>query len=562
MGKIKKILTTFVVLISIFTLTLTKVDAATGTVTMSANKTQIVVGNTVTFTVKVSASTYLGAFQYNLSYDSSMLTLTSGDASGAPVFTGTEKSKTYTFTFKALKSGTATVKFNISGGYTFGEETLTFSSPSKSVKIITQSQLEASYSSNNNLSSLGVEGYTLSPSFQASVTSYTVNLPANTEAIKITGKKADSTASVEGLGTVTVEDGTNTIKIEVTAQNGKSKTYTITAIVEELDPIYVTVDNNQYTIIRKAKLLTSPNSDFIESTTTINENEIPTLYNEKANITLVGLKDTEGNSELYMYNQENNQYTKYNQYLFSGLNVYIEDKEIENYVKKEELTIDDKTISVYTIENDAYYYFYAINLENGKEAIYRYDTEENTLQRYIEQEEIITEPEIEAEDKQLYQYIIIGLLAFIFLTYIIILINLLCKGKKKKKKKQQIRKLESEEITEIKEPEINEEPEEPTEIEEPEEEIIEEEQLEEETKEIELTSELDDEIIVITEKKSNQVTEKEKKKLRRDSEEELIRISESNPTETNELAETLEKLLTSETKDTKTKKKKKTTKKD
>ena len=55
MGKFKKILATFVILISIFTLTTIKVNAATGTATITVNKTQIVVGNEVKFTVTIKA---------------------------------------------------------------------------------------------------------------------------------------------------------------------------------------------------------------------------------------------------------------------------------------------------------------------------------------------------------------------------------------------------------------------------------------------------------------------------------------------------------------------------
>ena len=392
MGKIKKIISTFVVIISIFTLSIIKVDAATGTLSISSNKSTVVVGDTVTFTVKVSSPKAMVALQYEMDYNESMLRLTSGTAADAPVFSGNGKTSiTYTYKFQAKKSGTASIKFTAVGATMVGDEEVKFTSKSKSVKIITQEQLEASYSKNNNLSSLGVTGYSLSPKFAPSVTSYTVLLPANTEKITITGKKADSSASIEGLGTKTVVDGSNTIKIKVTAENGSTKTYTINAVVEELNPINVTLNDNEYTVIRKAKLLENPNSSFIESTTTINNETVPSLLNEKANITLVGLKNLEGNIELYIYNETENTYTKYNQHSFTNLTLYIEDKELETYSKKEEITIDEKTFNVYTIKNDStYYYFYAVNLETGIESIYRYEKDENTVQKYVEiKEEII-----------------------------------------------------------------------------------------------------------------------------------------------------------------------------
>lgn len=551
MGKKKNILSIFILLIGIFTLSITKVDAATGTVTISSNKSQVVVGNTVTYTVKVSSSQPLGVFQYHISYDSSMLSLTSGESSGAPVFTGSEKSKTYTFKFKAKKAGTATVKFNVSGGYTFNQETLSLASKSKSVKIITQEQLEASYSKNNNLSKLGVEGYDLSPSFSSSVTSYTVNLPANTESIKVTGTKADSSASVEGLGTKSVEDGSNTIKIVVTAENGSTKTYTINAIVEELDPITVTVEDKEYTVVRKAKLLETPSSDFVASTTKLNDFDVPTLFNEKANIVLVGLKDSEGNITLFIY--ENNTYTKYNQYTFDKVTLHILDKEIKDYVKTEDIELvdtnivaipktDNDKITTYILKDDKYNYFYAINLENGKENIYRFDKEENTVQRheFVEEKPIV----VTEEDKATYQYIIIGLLAFIFLTYFIILINLLFKGNKKKPKDNK-KELE---VVQIKEEELS----------------VEEQEIHEEIERIG-TQEL--QLRDLQKNKDAKVSSLEKEKYKKEAEEELNRINQENTSDNTELNNLVNDLFETEPEEKKTKsknkgKKKKKNKKD
>lgn len=552
MGKRKNILSIFILLIGIFTISITKVDAATGSISITTNKSTVVVGDSVKFTVTVNSPKNMAALQYDISYNSAMLNLTSGNSSDAPVFSGDGiKKKTYTFTFKAKKSGTAALTFNAVGATMVGEEEIKFTSKSKSVKIITQEQLEASYSKNNNLSKLGVEGYTLSPSFSPSITSYTVNLPANTETIKVTGTKADSSASVEGLGTKSVEDGSNTIKIVVTAENGSTKTYTINAIVEELDPINVTVDDKEYTVVRKAKLLEAPSSDFIASTTKLNDHDIPTLFNEKANMTLVGLKDSEGNINLFIY--KNNTYTKYNQYTFDKVTLHILDKEITDYVKKEDIELintnivsipktDNNKITTYILKDDKYNYFYAINLENGKENIYRFDKEENTVQRhkFVEEQPIV----VTEEDKTTYQYIIIGLLAFIFLTYLIILINLLTKGNKKKVKDNK-KELE---VVQIKEEELS----------------VEEQEIHEEIERIG-TQEL--QLRDLQKNKDAKVSSLEKEKYKKEAEEELNRINQENTKDNTELNELVNELFDNETEEKKTKtkpkgKKKKKNKKD
>ena len=155
MGKFKKILSTFVIMLIIIVTSTLKVEAASGTITIKAKQTQVVVGNTITYTVNVTSSDYMAALQYDISYDKTMMTLTSGSTSDAPVFSGNGvKTKTYTFKFKAKKTGTAKLTFNAVGAtMSTPSKEIKFSSKTSSVKIITQAQLEASYSKNNNLSS-------------------------------------------------------------------------------------------------------------------------------------------------------------------------------------------------------------------------------------------------------------------------------------------------------------------------------------------------------------------------------------------------------------------------
>src|SRR6185437_5806856 len=94
-------------------------------------------------------------------------------------------------------------------------------------------------STNDNLANLRVNGYTLSPSFNAAITSYTSTVPNTTASVKITPTTSDPAATVTVNGT-TVTSGTasgaialnvgdNTITTVVTAQDlTTTKTYTIT----------------------------------------------------------------------------------------------------------------------------------------------------------------------------------------------------------------------------------------------------------------------------------------------------------------------------------------------
>lgn len=83
-------------------------------------------------------------------------------------------------------------------------------------------------SSNNYLKSLKLsEG---SISFNKKTTKYTINVAEETESITITATAEHAKAKVSGTGKLNIEKGTNTKKIEVTAEDGSVRTYTLTII--------------------------------------------------------------------------------------------------------------------------------------------------------------------------------------------------------------------------------------------------------------------------------------------------------------------------------------------
>jgi hypothetical protein len=84
-------------------------------------------------------------------------------------------------------------------------------------------------SSNANLASLSVSGYSIAPTFTAANTSYTLTVSNSVSSITINATKADSKAkSVTGMGAKSLNVGSNPYNIVVTAENNSTKTYTIT----------------------------------------------------------------------------------------------------------------------------------------------------------------------------------------------------------------------------------------------------------------------------------------------------------------------------------------------
>ncbi len=82
-------------------------------------------------------------------------------------------------------------------------------------------------SPNNKLSTLGVDGFTLSPSFNRDTESYDVSVHSSVGSVVLRASTVDSNAQVRGVGTVSLNASVTEVKVDVTAQNGTVRTYTV-----------------------------------------------------------------------------------------------------------------------------------------------------------------------------------------------------------------------------------------------------------------------------------------------------------------------------------------------
>ena len=104
----------------------------------------------------------------------------------------------------------------------------------------------ATKSNNNNLNALSITNVSLNPAFNSSITTYNSTVDYGVNSVEVSATKAHEKATVTGCGKVNLNVGTNTIKVEVTAEDGSKKTYTITITRKEeikIDPSKVTPDN-------------------------------------------------------------------------------------------------------------------------------------------------------------------------------------------------------------------------------------------------------------------------------------------------------------------------------
>lgn len=412
------------------------VSAASGKISVTGTSSAVV-GNRVTVTVTLSSSTGIGSWEMALNYDKSYLQLVSSTAefggtsmSASAQTSSGVKSKSYTFVFKTLKKGSTRVSVSSYLAYAMDESEISLTSSSKTIKIMTQEELEATYSKNNNLKSISVsvgeDTYELEPIFDSSTLEYTVVVPTGTTLVHVSATRSDSTASVDGDGDIEVTEGLNTVPIVVTAQNGDEKTYTLIINVEDQNPIEVVKDGVTYTVVKSDTLLTAP-ATYTATTVDINGFEIPAFVNDAIDYTLVGLKDEKGNISLYRY--LDGEYYVYNEFNSKSYTlVPTEFKEELDYIKTT-VEINGVLVTAYQYSEDSNLYIInAINLENGEEKYYLYDPSSGAT--ILFDESFIDETNQTIEN---YTYVILAFAGALFLMLILIF-GLLHSTKKKQKK--------------------------------------------------------------------------------------------------------------------------------
>ena len=102
-------------------------------------------------------------------------------------------------------------------------------------RYITQNSVVDTRSSNNYLSSLSVEGYEISPAFNADTNNYTMNVKSDVSELKLSAIPADNNSKVVVDGNLDLVSGDNNVTVTVTAENGYKRVYTI-VVTKEKDP--------------------------------------------------------------------------------------------------------------------------------------------------------------------------------------------------------------------------------------------------------------------------------------------------------------------------------------
>lgn len=395
---------------------------------IAVSNNSIVNGNSVTATVTLKET---------MAWDIKITS--SGNTSGCTksFVDVVDSDRTTKLSVTCKSNGIGSITFKMSGAISNSKREKVNISGSKTVKVVKPREK----SNNNNLKSLSVEGYSISPSFNKNTLEYTVNLESNIEKIKINATKEDGYANVSGTGEKEVQEGENKFEITVTSETGKSKVYTVNAIVKDSNPIVKKIDGKNYTIIKRVSALTKP-EDFEQTSVIMNEIEIPAFYNEKTKIMLVGLKDEEGNIYLYKYEDNTDNYTKYEVLTSKQMTVIFKEPnvEVDGYTKTK-IIINDQEYNVYkNTENKNYVLIYGTLLETGESNWYLYNIEENSIQTYMGDfiDNIKTTFEKEKEE---YKIVLLGLAGLSILLLLVIIIQMISRSKLRKKYIKKIQSL-------------------------------------------------------------------------------------------------------------------------
>lgn len=200
----------YLILIAIMML-IPQVVFASPTASISASSSSIERGKAVTVTVTVSDTA-----AWNLKISGSGAATCSTKVADV---TSDGKSTTKKFTLSCTSTTEGVITFVVTGDITSG------SGESRDISLTKEVYVTKPKSADNSLSSLSVDGVSV-PGFNSATTTYTLTKKYGAS-VNISATPTDSKAKVSGVGAKSLNFGSNTVSVTVTAENGSQKTYTL-----------------------------------------------------------------------------------------------------------------------------------------------------------------------------------------------------------------------------------------------------------------------------------------------------------------------------------------------
>ena len=312
-------------------------------------------------------------------------------------------------------------------------------------------------SSNASLGSLVISAGTLSPEFSAATKDYTATVDYSCSSLAVTANPADSKASVTSVtGNDSLEVGENTVSVVVTAEDGSTSTYNIVVTRRaEDDPENADKQDNwkkfdingtEWTMVNDIPEDVVPEG-FEHSKTVIDGLEYNTLHGTFGDITLVYLQSESGNG-LFVYDAAQNaayEFVRINSEShfivvllpkvddvpegYNEISLSIEGKGVATAYQTKAEKNDDQTKDFYLV--------YAMN-DNGESGWYTYDSVDGTYMRTELSTPTVAQEENDAVKSELVpgianKYLVLA--AILVLIIIILLLLLIVSAVKNRKYK-------------------------------------------------------------------------------------------------------------------------------
>ena len=391
-----------------------KIDAQAANVVIALSASTVSVGNNVTATISVSGSD-ISAYTIYVSYNSSVLQYNSASGSaivnggGGTVTASGTSAGSFSISFTAIANGNGSITTSGSDVYDINGNAISISHAGATVTVATASNngdtnngnatTEAGEttetteddgrSADCDLASLQVSPGTLTPAFSADRTTYSLQVDEDVTSVVVSASAADGNATTSVSGANSIQKGKNTVRVTVTAENGAVKVYTINVQAGEDvgDPV-ATIDGKEYSFVMNEDGLEAPEG-FTAGTTTYKDWDVLSYESPNKKITVVCLKDEDGENHWFIMDAEKDVFTPYQEYS-SQYNRYIitavpDGVAIPDGFKETTLKIGDNSVVAYQSDDIAdkdLYLVYAINVE-GEEGFYEYDAKEQAFLRYV-----------------------------------------------------------------------------------------------------------------------------------------------------------------------------------
>lgn len=361
------------------------------------------VGQVVTYKVVVNNKNPIVAYNYSATVNDSSTLVKYNNQPNFLIETVTTSPRSLTFTFKyqakkVTNNASFTFTLNELTNTNVQKENISNKTVTKNLRILSPKV----YSNNNFLKALTVKGKDLK--FDKNKTNYDVEVEYEVETLELEALKEDSAASLNYKKTSKLKVGENKINVEVIAENGSSRVYTLNIIRKDAKPIIIEVKDKKYTLVREKTEL----DGFTPKNAKYKDVDI-FVYNLKDfNEDIYLLKD---DKKIYKFTLKDEKFIPF-YFLKSELNlIYIDEKLGKNF---EEILINDELVKLY--KKDGLLLFKGKDIKSGKINTYNFDKSNGSIQKVIKK----------SGDNNRYKLLTIilsGVLLITNLAFIIVLIN-------------------------------------------------------------------------------------------------------------------------------------------